>query len=165
MAKRVLVIAVALILLGFLYVGYTNYDDRRAVSSGTVYSNDPSSSKHKTDDVSSTDSRDATRNTGQTIVYPTPSQTPTTVVPSDQTTQPGTPGGGMQASGAPANDTLAPNAPNGVRFSGTGKYLLYRQGDITYRLDTDTGFSCVLFATDEQWKKPRVYRDGCGNKK
>ena len=72
--------------------------------------------------------------------------------------------GGEPASGAPANDTLGPNAPNGMRFSGTGKYLLYRQGDITYRLDTDTGFSCVLFATDEQWKKPRVYRDGCGKR-
>ena len=164
MARRVLWIAAILIVMGILYLGYTSYDAGRAISNGTVYSNDPASSKHKTDDVSSTDSRDANRNTGQTIVYPTPSQTPTTVVPSDQTTQPGTPGGGMQASGTPATDTLAPNAPNGVRFSGTGKYLLYRQGDITYRLDTDTGFSCVLFATDEQWKKPRVYRDGCGKK-
>jgi hypothetical protein len=164
MARRVLWIAAILIVGVMLYLGYTSYDAGRAASNGTVYSNDPSTGKHKSDDVSTADSRDA-RATGQTIVYPTPSQTPTTVVPSDQTTQPGTAGAGTPASGAPANDTLAPNAPNGVRFSGTGKYLLYRQGDITYRLDTDTGFSCVLFATDEQWKKPRVYRDGCGNKK
>jgi hypothetical protein len=164
MAKRVLVIAVALILLGFLYVGYTNYDDRRAVSSGTVYSNDPPSSKRKSDDTPSADSSNA-KTPGQTIVYPTPSQTPAaTVVPNDQTTQPGVTGGGSLASSAPANDTLGPNAPNGMRFNGTGKYLLYRQGDITYRLDTDTGFSCVLYATDEQWKKPRVFRDGCGKR-
>jgi hypothetical protein len=163
MARRVLWIAAIVIVGVLLYVGYTSYDAGRAASDGTVYSNDPSSSKHKSDVVSSTDSRDA-RSTGQAIVYPTPSQTPTTVVPSDQTTQPGTPGGGASASGVPTTDTLAANAPNGVRFSGTGKYLLYRQGDITYRLDTDTGFSCVLFATDEQWKKPRVYRDGCGKK-
>ena len=51
-----------------------------------------------------------------------------------------------------------------MRFSGSGKYLLYRQGDITYRLDTDTGFDCIIYATDEQWKKPRVYRDGCGKR-
>jgi hypothetical protein len=164
MAKRVLVIAVALILLGFLYVGYTNYDAGRAVSSGTVYSNDPPSSKRKADDTPSADSRDA-KVPGQTIVYPTPAQSaPTNVVQSDQITQPGIAGGGTPASGVPSNDTLGPNAPNGMRFTGTGKYLLYRQGDITYRLDTDTGFSCVLFATDEQWKKPRVYRDGCGKR-
>jgi hypothetical protein len=163
MAKRILWIVVFVVVAGFLYFGYVSYDAGRAVSNGTVYSNDPSPSKHKSDDVSSTDSRD-TKSASQTIVYPTPNQTPTTVVPSDQTTQPGTPGGGMQASGAPPSDTLGPNAPNGVHFSGSGKYLLYRQGDITYRLDTDTGFSCVLFATDEQWKKPRVYRDGCGKK-
>ncbi len=162
MARRVLLIAAIVIVAGILYLGYTSYDAGRAASNGTVYSNDPSSTKHKTDDVSSADSRDA-RSTGQAIVYPTPSQTPTTVVPNDQTAQPGTPGG-TQASGAPATDTLAPNAPNGMRFSGTGKYLLYRQGDITYRLDTDTGFSCILYATDEQWKKPRVYRDGCARK-
>ncbi len=163
MARRVLWIAAGVIVAGILYLGYTSYDAGRAASDGTVYSNDPSSSKHKSDDVSSTNSRD-TKSASQTIVYPTPSQTPATVVSNDQTTQPGTAGGGMPASSAPAGDTLGPNAPNGMRFSGTGKYLLYRQGDITYRLDTDTGFSCIIYATDEQWKKPRVYRDGCGKR-
>ena len=47
-------------------------------------------------------------------------------------------------------------------FAGTGKYQLYRQGDITWRLDTDTGWACILFATDAQWAKPRVYQHGCG---
>jgi len=163
MAKQVLWIVVIVIVAGFLYFGYTNYDAGRAATNGTVYSNDQPSSKHRSDDVSSEDSRD-TKSANQPIVYPTPNQAPATVVPGDQRTQPGTPGGGIQASGVPATDTQGPNAPNGMRFSGTGKYLLYRQGDITYRLDTDTGFSCVIFATDEQWKIPRVYRDGCGKK-
>jgi len=48
-------------------------------------------------------------------------------------------------------------------FSGTGRYQLYRQGNLTWRLNSDTGQSCILFATDEEWKKPKVYRAGCGN--
>jgi hypothetical protein len=163
MAKRILLIAVAVIVLGLLYVGYTNYDAGRAVSSGTVYSNDPPAGKRKSDDTPSADSRDA-KIPDQTIVYPTPNETPAAVAPNDQIAQPGAASAGRPASGAPAKDTLGPNAPNGVRFTGSGKYLLYRQGDITYRLDTDTGFSCVLYATDEQWKKPRVYREGCGKR-
>jgi hypothetical protein len=160
MAKQVLWIVVFIIVAGFLYFGYTSYDAGRAATNGEVYSNDQPSGKHRSNDVSSEDSRD-TKSATQTIVYPAPNQTPAAAVPSDQRTQPGIPG---QASGVPATDTQGPNAPNGMRFSGTGKYLLYRQGDITYRLDTDTGFSCVIFATDEQWKIPRVYRDGCGKK-
>jgi hypothetical protein len=49
-------------------------------------------------------------------------------------------------------------------FFGTGKYQLYRQGNITWRVDTETGKSCILFATDEEWKKPTVYRAGCGSR-
>ena len=49
-----------------------------------------------------------------------------------------------------------------MTFSGSGRYQLYRQGNITWRLDTETGKSCVIFATDEEWRKPRVYRAGCG---
>jgi hypothetical protein len=46
-------------------------------------------------------------------------------------------------------------------FAGTGKYQLYRQGDITWRLNTDTGWACILFATDAQWSKSRVFDQGC----
>jgi hypothetical protein len=49
-----------------------------------------------------------------------------------------------------------------MTFSGSGRYQLYRQGNITWRLDTETGKSCVIFATDEEWRKPRVYHAGCG---
>ena len=47
-------------------------------------------------------------------------------------------------------------------FSGSGLYQLYRQGDITWRLNTDTGDACILFATDAQWRQWRVYQHGCG---
>jgi hypothetical protein len=65
---------------------------------------------------------------------------------------------------APGTDTIGPNPPDGMKFAGSGRYQLYRQGDITWRLDTETGRTCIIFATDDEWKKPRVYRNGCGSK-
>jgi hypothetical protein len=62
----------------------------------------------------------------------------------------------------PASDTIPRNPPAGLAFAGTGKYQLYRQGDITWRLNTSTGQACILFATDTQWSRPRVYAQGCG---
>lgn len=63
----------------------------------------------------------------------------------------------------PTNDTFAPNPPNGFAYSGAGDYEVYRQGDLTFRLDTKTGASCVLYATMEEWSKPIVYSHGCGS--
>jgi hypothetical protein len=70
----------------------------------------------------------------------------------------GTPAGGP----LPAYDTQRRNAPDGMRFGGSGAYVLYRQGDLTYRVDTVTGSSCIAFATMEEWRKPIVYSHGCG---
>jgi hypothetical protein len=63
----------------------------------------------------------------------------------------------------PASDTIPRNPPNGAVFAGAGKYQLYRQGDITWRVDTETGAACILFATDAQWSRVRVYQHGCGS--
>lgn len=63
---------------------------------------------------------------------------------------------------APATDTIAANPPNGMVFAGTGKFQVYRQGDLTWRVNTASGQTCILFATEEQWRKPVVYRNGCG---
>jgi hypothetical protein len=65
-------------------------------------------------------------------------------------------------SAVPASDTITRNPPNGMIFAGTGKYQLYRQGDITWRLNTDSGEACILFATDSEWSKRKVYSRGCG---
>lgn len=62
----------------------------------------------------------------------------------------------------PASDSIRRNPANGMIFAGTGKYQIYRQGDLTWRLNTDTGDACVLFATDAQWRKQQVYSHGCG---
>jgi hypothetical protein len=65
--------------------------------------------------------------------------------------------------GPPPSDSIARNPTNGMIFAGAGKYQLYRQGDLTWRLDTDTGFACILFATDAQWSMPRVFDHGCAS--
>ncbi|SNS85778.1 hypothetical protein SAMN05421770_102607 [Granulicella rosea] len=62
----------------------------------------------------------------------------------------------------PAYDTIAPNAPNGAVFTGSGAYQWYRQGNLTWRVDSRTGRSCIVFATDEEWRKERVFSHGCG---
>lgn len=61
----------------------------------------------------------------------------------------------------PASDTLPVNPPNGMRFAGNGRYQLYRQGALTWRLDSVTGNTCVLFATEHAWRDPRVFSQGC----
>lgn len=68
-----------------------------------------------------------------------------------------------QPATAPQSDTIARNPRNGLAFAGSGKFQLYRQGDITWRLNTDTGDACILFATDAQWQRTRVYQNGCAS--
>lgn len=164
MTKRIIVIVLLLALALFMYVGYHSYDAKRTGTSGEVYSNGVQR-------TSATAAR-ATASDTDTIVYPSAADTqaatqqPAATSPSPSTTTQG----GTQvtqslqpATGTvPATDTISPNPPNGMTFSGSGRYQLYRQGNITWRLDTETGRSCVIFATDEEWRKPRVYRTGCG---
>ena len=167
MGRRVLVIVLLVVVALLAYAGYSSYDARRAGVSGQVFSNDSTADRLKAKPVT----QSSQPQEPETIVYPATTPAATTappapvttatagqVSPSAQVTQsqqsaPGT---------APAGDTISPNPPNGMTFAGSGRYQLYRQGNITWRLDTETGRSCIIFATDEEWKKPRVYKAGCG---
>jgi len=71
--------------------------------------------------------------------------------------------GGTMTAEVPQTDTIPPQPPNGVAFAGKGRFEVYRQGNLTWRIDTETGAACVLFATNEEWRKPQVYRHGCGS--
>ncbi len=62
---------------------------------------------------------------------------------------------------APQTDSQSPNSPNGLRFGGSGSFQWYRQGNLTFRVDTQNGASCIVYATMEEWRKPWVYRNGC----
>jgi cytoskeletal protein RodZ len=177
MVKRVVIIVVVLAVAIFAYYRYNRYDASRAGLSGQVFSNDPLPSKTKAATTSS--DKKASDSDVETIVYP-PSVT-AQPAPATATTQPTstavaapTPAssdlqvtqvGGPAHGGAPGEDTISANPPNGMMFAGRGKYQVYRQGNITWRVNTETGQTCVLFATDEEWKKPRVYRAGCGSSK
>ena len=162
MARRILVIAAVLIVAGFLYLGYTSYDAARTGASGEVFSMDSGASKAEPvkSHLTQVDPDPAPKPLGgQTSDSPAPSlsQGPVTSIAPDQGAQPG----GVTP---PTTDTISPEPPNGMVFSGTGHFQLYRQGNLTWRLNTDTGQSCILFATEEEWKKPKVLHAGCGKR-
>ena len=71
-------------------------------------------------------------------------------------------GSSENVASVPTTDTISRNPPNRTLISGTGRFQLYRQGDITWRMDTATGQACVLFATQAMWRKTLVYEHGCG---
>jgi hypothetical protein len=66
-------------------------------------------------------------------------------------------------SALPTHDTVPPYPPNGVGFAGRGAYQWYRQGNITWRVDTVSGRSCIAYATPEEWRKRIVIDHGCGS--
>lgn len=66
------------------------------------------------------------------------------------------------AASAPKSDSIAPNPPNGMVFAGKGTYQWYRQGNLTWRVDTTSGRSCIIYATMEEWRKQIVLSHGCG---
>ena len=157
-----LVIVMVLVVALFVYLGYNSYDAKRAGLSGDVFPHDSSVSKSRLADSAQT----SAPSTGQTVVYPAPAVQTVPVTP--ETTQSQNeapiPQGQATQDGTSAGDSISPNPPNGMVFAGKGKYQLYRQGNLTWRLNTETGQTCIIFATDEEWKKPKVYRAGCGNR-
>jgi hypothetical protein len=145
MGRRAVYIVLLLVVGLFLYLGYSSYDAKRAGVSGDVYT---VTGKAKAEPV---------------VTTPAPAQTEVNTPPAASgQTMPMTPE--TAQGGIPAGDMVNPNPPNGMMFAGSGRYQLYRQGNITWRLDTATGKTCIVFATEEEWKKPLVYRNGCGKR-
>ena len=167
MKNLLILIALCLLVWGVVYE-YREHRVDRVLSSGDTVSPDGSAPASDSPFISGM----ATSPSGQSqtvkqVVVPgsAPTQTP-----------PGTPASASPAKiaqtlpaqlpeqtgfKAPVEDTISANPPNGTVFSGTGHFQVYRQGNLTWRINTDTGQSCVLFATDAEWRKPRVYQRGC----
>ena len=135
---------VALVAVGIRW--YVHRAKLRALNSGAVYVKEQPNGPAKPLKPQQTKPAPVP----ETATTTPPSQSSAPVVP-----QPPTP---------PPSDTIPRNPPNGLAFAGTGKFQLYRQGDITWRLNTDTGDACILFATDTQWSRTRVYRNGCASR-
>lgn len=147
--KRAFIGVLVLVAAVFLYIGYSSYDAGRASASAATIPVAVAAKIRPADGAIST----------------TPTMAPATVEGAEVTSNSAaaTPAaaGGVAP---PATDTIQPSPPNGMTFGGSGHYQLYRQGDLTWRLNTDTGESCIVFATQEEWRKPQVYRAGCKRK-
>jgi hypothetical protein len=148
---RLLLVVSAIIVGGFWFVHWSN---TRALNSGEVH-------------VRQQPAGDAKSGTPQNDATSTESN------PSDSTNQPAQ----EVASNAgdqprpqpeiiatiPASESLSRQSSNGIVAAGTGKFELYRQGDLTFRLNTESGDACVLFATEQEWRKSLVYEHGCNS--
>jgi hypothetical protein len=158
--KKIVAVIVVFAIIGLGVVWQKHRDRARALSSGEAYV------------------RDQPTTTPQPLPSPAaPQSSSGDEIATTATPQPAAPAGsGVQenqgsraANSTPANvlpggDTIPRNPPNGLAFAGSGKFQLYRQGDITWRLNTQTGDACILFATDMQWRHARVYQSGCGTR-
>ncbi len=152
MLKRALIAVLVLVVAVFFYIGYSGYDAGR---SSTTSVSAASRSRTGEGQISVPSAElPAASPSGE---MPASGLTPAQGAALDGAAIQGTKSGVSQAPG----DTIQPNPPNGMTFGGSGHYQLYRQGNLTWRLNTDTGDSCVLLATEEEWRKPQVYRSGC----
>jgi len=157
MARRGMISFFLIGIFGFTYLGYHHWSKNRAMATGDVFPDprDRSAVPARTQPASP-------------IVYP-PAKSSVAALPAAAGQMPLPPQGQRVAPAAPsktaaglAADTISPNPPNGMAFAGPGRFQVYRQGSLTWRLDTDTGQTCILFATNAEWRKPQVYRHGCG---
>lgn len=173
-AKRIVVVIALVAVAAIGVFWYWQHAKQRALGSGNVYvknqgadqsqpaSNPPSSPTA----AASQPETPATRQSSAPSPAPSSAKpsaaiekippTPQPVHSAPPLTQP------RGAVAVPTSDSIPRNPPNGLIFAGAGKYQLYRQGDITWRLDTNTGRSCIIFATDTLWAKVRVWDSGCG---
>ncbi|MFC6645057.1 hypothetical protein ACFQBQ_05505 [Granulicella cerasi] len=165
--KRILWTVVVIVLAIGIYYWYQQRSDEDTLKAGGVTSSDNSysaASKARMDSgavdldgrpVNTTPSPAPVRQ-----LQPTP--TPAPVV--TQNTPVATPVSATAPDNSmPAGDTLSPDAPAGMAFGGSGKFQWYRQGNLTWRINTQSGATCIAFATMEEWEKPIVYTHGCGN--
>jgi len=60
-----------------------------------------------------------------------------------------------------ANDELATLKYNADLGKSVGRYSIHHEGFQTWRLDSATGYTCLMLASDEVWKKPGMKEQGC----
>jgi len=168
-AKRIVVIlaVAAVAIVGVFW--YWQRSKQRALGSGNVYVKKQTTDQAQTAAPPTTPALPDDLSTPPTApMTPQPAAKPSAAIEKTvhaAQSAPAAPPPMTQPRGAvevPASDSIPRNPPSGLIFAGAGKYQLYRQGDITWRLDTDTGRACIIFATDNQWSRTRVYDQGCG---
>lgn len=142
--QRTVQIALILVVAIVGVFGYLHWSKTRALNSGAVHVRPQTS--------------DAGKAAPETAVANQPAES-ANVAQNDQA-QPQ----GAQSSvyTLPASDAISRNPGDRTILAGSGRYQLYRQGDITWRMDTASGQACVLFATEAMWRRSLVYQHGCG---
>ena len=135
---------IAVVILGV--IGYVHWSKTRAMDSGEV----------------------RVRQQPSDTAKPAAPETASANQPSDQSANPADNQGDQLRTQSrdvvtlPASETLSRNPPDRTILAGSGRYELYRQGDITWRMDTASGQACVIFATEAMWHRSLVYQHGCG---
>ena len=149
-------LAVAALAAGGWWL-YAHTGSRAVSTSGDVFPRDPSADPPDAkDDADST----APVNPAPASIGPAPAPVANTPTPAPQPTAQPAPEA-KAALGVPVSDSIPREPPVGMAFGGSGKYQWYRQGDITWRIDTVSGAACIDFATMDQWVRPIVYSRGC----
>lgn len=182
MVKNIIYAAIALLLAVGIWYWWNQHQQMAAIDDGSVVSRDSSVTSKSRMDSGAVDldgrAQDASVDPASGLYTATPATKSSSVVA--PVTTPTTAGGNMPAQSPapaaptavnanystgsrPSHDTLTANAPDGMAFGGSGKFQWYRQGNITWRINTQSGSTCIAFATMDEWAKPIVYTHGCGN--
>jgi hypothetical protein len=148
-------------LLTFIFLAatgwwlYSHVSHRPVLGNGDVFSHNEASDSKETDES-------AAKSEPAPVSVAIPSaitnSTPPVAAPQQTTEQPSAV---PPTTSAPASDSISPNPVNGMAFGGSGRYQWFRQGNLTWRIDTTDGTTCIDFATLEEWKKPIVSSHGC----
>ncbi|WP_419806994.1 hypothetical protein [Terriglobus sp.] len=158
--KRIVAAFIVVVVLIASYWAYKRYAGNARLRDGEVTVADVRDSDGNT--VHATPSRSDTPGTINTVPIATNTNANTQSASLGQL-QTQTSTSSAAGSGAPLTDSQTPNAPNGTAFAGSGQFQVYRQGNLTWRINTSDGTTCILFATNEEWRKPLVYNHGCPN--
>jgi hypothetical protein len=146
-----------IVLVGGGWWLYTHIGSRAVSTSGDVFprdaSSDPPDAKDDVGSPAPANPAPASVAPALTTVTNTPAPAPQPAVPSPAAAKP--------TASLPVSDSIPRDPPIGMAFGGSGKYQWYRQGDITWRIDTISGAACIDFATMDQWARPIVYSHGC----
>ena len=139
------ILGIIVLVIGSIWL-YNTYGHKDQLGSGLVISHD-------------SDAKDSPEPTTATSTQPPPTSATTPQQPAQPTPQPAA----KPSAALPVSDTIDRNPPNGTVYTATGDYTWYRQGNITWRVNSKTGASCIAFATLEEWQKRIVYTHGCRN--
>ncbi len=159
--KRILWIVVAIVIVVCIYYWYQQTSTDNSLKSGSVTSDGNSSYTSATKarmDSGAVDLDGRPMTTAAPAPVVTKSVEPI-ITPAPAMTTPAAPANAS----LPTSDTLSADPPAGMAFGGSGKFQWYRQGNLTWRINTQTGSTCIAFATMDEWAKPIVYSHGCGN--